>query len=165
MSHNHNLVDNNFSRRVDRSNGMGNTQLDILEKIRLGGVSQYKTLTLFSAQTVAANSSAVSQVIDNKENGDYILALMGNLASNSGNAGKSNQEVIIQTSIDGSTFLDKNIPVNMFVDSTNTPIVNEEFRLRNRYIRVKYDNNDGSDRVVSMTAEINIAGVTNLQNN
>jgi hypothetical protein len=162
----HILIKPHFLNTKPRTNkGLANTELDILERIRLGGESQYITRTLFTNQVINANSNAVSQVLDNKRNGDYILNLMGNLATNSGNAGKTNQQVIIQTSIDGTNFLDKNIPVNMFVDSTNTPIVNDEFRLRNRFIRVKYVNGDNTTRTVSMTAELNIAGITNMENN
>ena len=137
-------------------------QIDVLDRIRLGSINNYLNILVFNDITILANKNAVTQVIDMKSNGDFRLTLMGNLVKNSGNAGKVGQSCVIQTSIDGTNWFDKNIPVNIFVDSDNTPIVNDEFNVKNRYIRIKWINGDSSTRIIRMTAELNINGLTDL---
>lgn len=138
-------------------------QIDVLDRIRLGNINNYKNLLVFNNISVPASGNALTQVIDMKSNGDFRLTLMGNLTANTGNAGKANQSCVIQTSIDGTTWFDKNIPVNIFVDSDNTPIVNDEYNIKNRYIRVKWINADaGATRIIRMTAELNINGLQDL---
>jgi len=138
-------------------------QIDVLDRIRLGNVNNYKNILVFNDITVAISSNAITDTIDMKSNGDFRLTLMGNLVANSGNAGKVSQSCVIQTSIDGTNWFDKNIPVNIFVDSANTPIINDVFDVKNRYIRIKWINADAvATRVIRMTAELNINGLTDL---
>lgn len=139
-----------------------NFQTDLLNFIRLGNVSNYKQVRLANAISIAANTTHISPVIDMKSNGDFKLAIMAKLAANTGNAGKVNQQCVIQTSLNGTDWYDKNIPVNIFVDSSNTPIVNDVFDVPNRFIRVRWENNDNSARVLIMSAEINIDGLSDL---
>jgi len=137
-------------------------QVQTLDRIRLGNINNYKNILVFNGITVGANSNAVSPVIDMKSNGDFRLTLMGNLVANTGNAGKTGQSCIIQTSLDGTNWFDKNLPVNIFVDSANTPIVNDEFPIKNRYIRMKWVNGDNTTRTIVMSAEMNITGLNDL---
>ncbi len=138
-------------------------QVEVLDRIRLGNVNNYTNQLLFNDLEVNISSSEVSNVIDMKSNGDFRLTLMGNLVANSGTAGKANQTCIIQSSLDGTNWFDKNIPVNIFVDSDNTPIINDEFPVKNRYIRIKWVNADtNASRIVRLTAEININGLSDL---
>lgn len=138
-------------------------QIQTLDRIRLGNVNNYKNILMFNDDLVAVSTSLVSRTIDMKSNGDFRLTLMGNLVANSGNTGKALQSCVIQSSIDGTIWFDKNIPVNLFVDSDNTPIINDEFAVKNRYIRLKWINGDGSaTRTVRMTAEMNINGLNDL---
>ncbi len=140
-----------------------NFQTDLLNFIRLGNVSNFKQILLANGETIAASGSYISPVIDMKSNGNFRLIIMARLAANSGNAGKANQVCRIQTSLDGTEWYDKNIPVNIFVDGSNTPIVNDVFDVPNRFIRVKWENNDGGGtRLLKMSAEINIIGLSDL---
>ncbi len=141
----------------------GQFSIDVLDKIRLGGVSNYKPLNLFTDENIPVNSEVVSRVIDMKSNGDYKLCLYARLAEPN-NAGKANQSCFIQSSIDGTTFLDKNIPINIFVDSSNTVVINDEYDLTNRFIRIKWKNDDGlNTRTLTMDVELNIKGLTDLR--
>lgn len=145
--------------RLGRTNllsSVGNSHLniDLLDQIRLGNIVNYSKTVLFTSQTVGANSEVVSAVFDNSKNGQYMLNLYARLASNSGSAGLASQTCILQSSCDGTNYYDINNPINIFVDSTNTPIINEDIYVNKRYLRIVYKNGSSSSRVLSMEAEV-----------
>ena len=134
--------------------GLQQINVDLLDKIRLGNLVGYTTKNLFTNETIAVTSNVVSATFDNKLNGNYYITIYAQLAANSGTAGKATQECIIQSSIDGTTYYDVNQPVNIFVDSNNTPIVNTSVYINRRFFRIVWKNNDTSTRVLNMDVEI-----------
>tara|TARA_R110000824_G_scaffold42883_5_gene125664 strand:- start:1843 stop:2310 length:468 start_codon:yes stop_codon:yes gene_type:complete len=136
--------------------------VELLDRIRLGNVRLYKKQTLFTDESIIAGATALSPVLDTGSNGDYMLSIFANLVANSGAVGKADQTATIQTSIDGAVWFDKNIPVNIFVDSDNTPIVNDEYSIKNRWIRIKWVNGSATGRTLNMNAELNICGINDI---
>lgn len=154
----------NFNTRVGRNSltgGTGHEQLkiDILDKIRLGNLVNYSTQNLFSDEAVAAGQTVRSAVVDNKDNCEYTINIYGNLAANSGSAGKVGQTLTVESSIDGIEYYELNHPVNIFVDSNNTPLINESLSLNKRFFRFAYKNGDSSARVLNMDIELIKKGI------
>ena len=158
------MSNTNFNSRLGRNAlgaGVGLVQLkvDILDKIRLGSLVNYSTQNLFTDKSVGAGVTVLSAVVDNKNNCEYTINIYANLAANSGSAGKLGQSLTIESSIDGTTFFELNHPVNIFVDSANTPIVNDSLSLHKRFFRFAYKNGDSSARVLNMDIELIKKGI------
>lgn len=158
------MSNTNFNTRLGRNalgGGVGLVQLkvDILDKIRLGALVNYSTQNLFTDEAVGAGVTVRSAVVDNKNNCEYTINLYANLASNSGSAGKLGQSLTIESSIDGVTFFELNHPVNIFVDSNNTPLINDSLSLNKRFFRFAYKNADSSARVLNMDIELIKKGI------
>ena len=154
----------NFNTRVGRNKlnggaGIDQLKVDLLDKIRLGALVNYSTQTLFSGVTVTAGQTKRSATLDNKDNCSYTINLYANLAAGTGNAGKVGQTITIETSIDGVSFFELNHPINIFVDSNTTPIVNDSINLHKRFFRFAYKNGDSSSRVLTMNIELIKKGI------
>ena len=154
----------NFNTRVGRNKlnggaGIDQLKVDLLDKIRLGELVNYSTQNLFPGVTVTAGQTVRSPAVDNKENCEYTINLYANLAAGTGNAGKVGQSITVETSIDGVSFFELNHPINIFVDSNTTPIVNESLSLQKRFFRFAYKNGDSSSRVLSMNIELIKIGI------